>query len=146
MEVDLPGVAETTTTVTIMTAGFARFNRPAPGQIQIGVICGSLLPFLVSFRHWSGFKATCLRGEKSAWDSPTHHFEVDGPLRRPPPSPLHQRIHKRVGVKDLDVVDLLADADVFDGDAHLLADGNDDAAFGRAVEFGQDDSCATHGF
>src|SRR5271165_730302 len=47
---------------------------------EIGVICGSLLRFLVSFRHWGGFKATCLGGEKSAWDLPTHHFEVDGLL------------------------------------------------------------------
>jgi len=48
---------------------------------EIGVICGSLLPFLVSLRHGGGFKATCLCGEKSAWDLPTHHFEVDGLLR-----------------------------------------------------------------
>ena len=33
---------------------------------EIGVICGSLSPFLVSFRHWGGFKATCLDREKSA--------------------------------------------------------------------------------
>jgi len=45
---------------------------------EIGVICGSLSPFLVSFRHWGGFKATCLCGGKSAWDLATHHFEVDG--------------------------------------------------------------------
>jgi hypothetical protein len=58
-------------------------QKDADFEIQIGdigVICGSLLPFLVSFRHWGGFKATCLGGEKSAWDSPTHHFEVDGLL------------------------------------------------------------------
>jgi hypothetical protein len=48
---------------------------------EIGVIGGSLLPFLVSFRHWGGFKETCLCGEKSAWDLPTHHFEIDGLLR-----------------------------------------------------------------
>jgi len=41
---------------------------------------GSLSPFLVSFRHWGGFKATCLCGEKSAWDLATDHFEVDGQL------------------------------------------------------------------
>jgi len=36
MEVDLPRVAEMTTTVTITTAaGFARFNRPAPGRAAI---------------------------------------------------------------------------------------------------------------
>src|ERR1700722_17220092 len=38
-------------------------QKDADFEIQIGEICRSLLPFLVSFSHWGGFKATCLTGE-----------------------------------------------------------------------------------
>jgi hypothetical protein len=57
-------------------------QKDADFEIQIGdigVICGSLLPFLVSFRHWGGFKATYLGGENLPGIC-APHFEVDGLL------------------------------------------------------------------
>lgn len=53
-------------------------------------------------------------------------------------------------VKGLEVVDLLADADQLDGDAQGVLDVKDDAAFGGAVQFGQDQTgdigCLVEGF
>ena len=61
------------------------------------------------------------------------------------------RLLRRTGLDELvgheggQVVGLFADADVFDRQADLLADGDDDAALGRAVELGQDDAGAVDG-
>lgn len=41
------------------------------------------------------------------------------------------------GVEGLDVLRFFADADELDGDVGLVADGDDDAAFGGAIEFGE---------
>ena len=50
------------------------------------------------------------------------------------------------GVEELQVVDLFTDADVFDGDPHLLANCDGDSSFGGAVEFSEDDSGAVGRF
>ncbi len=50
------------------------------------------------------------------------------------------------GVEGFDVVGGFADADEFDGDVELVADGDDDAAFGGAVEFGEEDTSDVDGF
>ena len=49
-----------------------------------------------------------------------------------------QRLDKGIGVEWLEVVEGLADADEFDGQVDRLADGDDDAPLGGAVELGQD--------
>ena len=59
---------------------------------------------------------------------------------------IKQRIHELVRIEQLQVVDLLADADVFHRDAHLLADRDDDAPLGGAVELGEDDAGAAGRF
>ncbi len=49
-----------------------------------------------------------------------------------------QRLDKGIGVKRLKVVQSFADADEFDRQVHGLADGDDDASLGGAIELGQD--------
>lgn len=44
------------------------------------------------------------------------------------------------GVEGFDVIGGFADADELDGDIDLFADGDDDAALGGAVEFGEKDA------
>ena len=44
--------------------------------------------------------------------------------RAPGRSLRDERVNKRFGIEDLDVVDLFTDADVLDGNAHLLANGD----------------------
>src|SRR3954468_21300161 len=58
------------------------------------------------------------------------------------PASGEQRLDERVGVEWLEVVDRLADADELDGEVDRLADGDDDAPLGGAVELGQDDAGA----
>ena len=53
---------------------------------------------------------------------------------------LEERFHKFSGVKRQQVLDLLPDANELNGQAQFAGDGDDHAAFGRAVEFGQDDA------
>src|SRR5262245_53301918 len=49
-----------------------------------------------------------------------------------------QRLDKGIGVKGLEVVQGFADADELDREVHDLADGDDNAPLGGAVELGQD--------
>ena len=44
------------------------------------------------------------------------------------------------GVEGFDVFGFFAEADEFDGQIELVADGDDDAALGGAVEFGEEDA------
>jgi hypothetical protein len=53
---------------------------------------------------------------------------------------VEERVDEGVGVEGNEVVDLFADSGVDDGKLELGCDGEDDAAFGGAVEFGEDDS------
>jgi len=55
---------------------------------------------------------------------------------------LEQGVDEGVGLEQGQVFGLFADADVLDRQADLLADGDDDAALGGAVELGQDDARA----
>ena len=48
-----------------------------------------------------------------------------------------QGVDEAVGVEEFEVVDTFADSDVFDGDAHFLADGDGDSPSSCAVEFGE---------
>src|SRR5215831_1354899 len=50
-------------------------------------------------------------------------------------------IRVRFGVEGNQIVDLLAGADKANRQAQLTRNGDDDATFGRAVKFGEDDSC-----
>src|SRR5207245_8215091 len=58
---------------------------------------------------------------------------------------VEEGIGVRFSVERHHVVDLLAGADEAYGQAQLARDGNDDAAFGRAIEFGKNDSGDSHG-
>ena len=60
------------------------------------------------------------------------------PPRRPRLRPLDQRGGERLRVELAEVLARLADADVADRDPQLLRDGDHDAAFGGAVELGED--------
>src|SRR5262249_30064914 len=51
-----------------------------------------------------------------------------------------QRSGKVVRVERPQILELLADSDQLDGNAELVGDGQRDAALGRAVELGEDDS------
>jgi len=53
---------------------------------------------------------------------------------------LKQRLSKLLGVEGLQVVRLFAEADELDGQAELLLDGDDHAAFAGAVELGHDEA------
>ena len=45
-----------------------------------------------------------------------------------------QRLHKRHFIEHLEVVDLLADANVLHWNFEFIGDSDDDTTFGRAVE------------
>ena len=60
--------------------------------------------------------------------------------------PCEEGFDKCFGVERFQVVDLFADADKLDRQADSLTDGDDHAAFGGAVEFGQHDAGAVDGF
>src|SRR5688572_12231380 len=57
-----------------------------------------------------------------------------------------QRFHELVGIEDGEIFGLLADADVLDRQAELLADRDHDATLRRAVELGEHDASATGSF
>src|SRR5207253_11289770 len=66
--------------------------------------------------------------------------------RRVPAPPVRERLLRKQGFDELVRVELLqvahflADADVPHGDLQRVADADDDAAFGGAVELGEDES------
>jgi len=53
---------------------------------------------------------------------------------------VEKRVGVGLGVEGDEVVDLFAGADEADGQAEFAGDGDDDAAFGGAVELGEDDA------
>ena len=53
---------------------------------------------------------------------------------------VEQRIGVGLGVEGNEVVDLFAGADKTDGEAEFARDGDDDAAFGGAIELGENDA------
>src|SRR3954471_14219422 len=55
-----------------------------------------------------------------------------------------QRLDETFGFETLEVVDVLADADILDRDAEFFLDGDDDAALRGAVELREDDSGQIH--
>src|SRR6516225_5019803 len=57
-----------------------------------------------------------------------------------------QRLDKRLRIKWLQIVELLADADEFDWQAQLLLHCENRPALGRAIELGQDDARALDRF
>src|SRR5258708_36845273 len=57
-----------------------------------------------------------------------------------------QGVDEGFAVEGDEVVDLFADAGVDDGEFELGGDGEDDAAFGGAVELGEDDAGDAGGF
>jgi hypothetical protein len=59
---------------------------------------------------------------------------------------VEQRVDETVAFEQGQVLWLLAQAHVLDGQMELLADGDHDAALGRAVQLGQDDAGTTGSF
>ena len=57
-----------------------------------------------------------------------------------------QRVDETIRIEQFEVVDLLADSHILDGDTHCLADGDHDTAFGGAVQFRQHDAGTINGF
>src|SRR4030095_18502 len=55
-------------------------------------------------------------------------------------SSTEQRLHEIRRLERLKIFDLLTDADIFHRDAELFLDADDDTAFSRAVELGQNDA------
>jgi hypothetical protein len=51
-----------------------------------------------------------------------------------------ERFDEADGIEGFDVFGLFTEADELDGNVELLANGDDHAAFGRAVELGEDDA------
>ena len=60
-------------------------------------------------------------------------------------SGLEEGVDELLGVEGGDVVRLLAGADVEDGEAKFLGDGEDDATLGGAIKLGEDDAVAFDG-
>ncbi len=50
-----------------------------------------------------------------------------------------QGLHETIGIERLQILDIFSDTDIFDRYAEFFLNADDDAAFGCAVEFGQDD-------
>ena len=72
------------------------------------------------------------------------------PIRKPvsPKRLLHvleEGVDELVGLEQREILGLLADADVLHGQPDRLANGDHDAALGRAVELGQQQAGAAHG-
>ena len=59
---------------------------------------------------------------------------------------LQQLIHEALWVEGLKVFNLFTEADEAGGDAEFLLDGDEDAAFAAAVEFGDDEPGQGNGF
>ena len=59
---------------------------------------------------------------------------------------LKQRLRELFGVEGLQIVQLLAEADEFDGQPEFLLDRHHHAAFARAVELGHDEAGERDGF
>ena len=59
---------------------------------------------------------------------------------------LEERLNKAVGFEGLEIFDILADANILDGNAEFFLDADDDAPLGGAVKFGEHDAGDIGGF
>src|ERR1700690_1420528 len=86
---------------------------------------------------------------RARWGSacePARSESCDAPIRVVVGSRFQQRRDEFRGVEHAEILALLADADESNGNAQLLRDGEHDAAFGRPVEFGDDQAGYPYAF
>src|SRR6202044_3403466 len=85
-------------------------------------------------------KAAASRARVRAWERWSSSWDAKDMQDQDSWWLVEQGVDEGGGVEGDDVLELFADAGVADREAELVGDGDDDAAFGAAVELGEDDT------